>query len=301
MASNSSFELPPSTDQRRDERLSRLRRRWDAAITTLVRREGRGSKALESSRADALSAAWFQGIIERYSESGRAYHTLVHLEEMFGYLDIIMPAVDAEVPSEMERRKFHAAVSLAVFFHDAVYNAKSLNNEDNSAALYQDFSLRLCSCSQEKKDNAIADDAKQDVVELDCNGAYGDGEKDDINALVVRYILATKSHAIQSSDRKDPALLAFLDADMSVLGKFPEAYDAYASCIRREYADVPREVYCEKRAEILEGFLSQGDVFVGSGMKQLERNARGNLEREVELLRKGIIPNENALHHPSEQ
>lgn len=69
---------------------------------------------------------------------------------------------------------------------------------------------------------------------------------------VVEYILATKSHPV---DRRADPLSCFLDADMAVLGKRPEAYDGCAALIREEYRHVPHDVYCEKRADILADFI----------------------------------------------
>uniref|UniRef100_A0A6U6CET0 Uncharacterized protein n=1 Tax=Odontella aurita TaxID=265563 RepID=A0A6U6CET0_9STRA len=273
MASNTSFEFPSPSDRKRDERLSRLRRRWDDAVTVLLGKNDTESLAPGKS-CRAISDKWFQIIVEKYSEPGRAYHTLVHLEEIFSYLDIILPAAIAERSEQssiasINTKEVYAAVSLAVFFHDAVYDAKSSTNEEDSAALYREFQIGK---------DGVAYHSKMELK--------------NIGSLIVHYILATKSHFVQLSDREDPVLLAFLDADMSVLAKCHEAYDAYAGCIRYEYQHVPREVYCKKRAEILEGFASKDDLFFGKRMKELEMKARINLTREVELLRKGIIPNE---------
>ena len=60
-------------------------------------------------------------------------------------------------------------------------------------------------------------------------------------------------------------LLNFLDADMAVLGKQPAAYDHYAALIRKEYQHVPHDTYCEKRADILESFLGEGEGGDGGG------------------------------------
>jgi predicted metal-dependent HD superfamily phosphohydrolase len=90
-----------------------------------------------------------------------------------------------------------------------------------------------------------------------------------------------------------------LDADMSVLGKEPKAYDAYASMIRREYIHVPHQVYCEKRSDILQSFLGDLEdetksksIYLSNDMRSaLETQAISNLRREISSLRSGIIPN----------
>ena len=123
---------------------------------------------------------------------------------------------------------------------------------------------------------------------------------------VVEYILATKSHPV---DRRADPLSCFLDADMAVLGKRPEAYDGCAALIREEYRHVPHDVYCEKRADILADFIGGvgGGGAVGAGEEEertitkttfktaamqesLEARAVENLRREIDSLRRGVIP-----------
>jgi len=92
---------------------------------------------------------------------------------------------------------------------------------------------------------------------------------------------------------------------MSVLGKSKLAYDSYASLIRKEYRHVPHDVYCERRAEILESFLVSHDPNIPSSgdlsarrtifatqcmMAALEWRARENLRREIDSLRNRVIP-----------
>jgi len=106
----------------------------------------------------------------------------------------------------------------------------------------------------------------------------------------------------------------FLDADLAVLGKQPAAYDHYAALIREEYQHVPHNTYCEKRADILESFLGEngdGDggkiedgtpttssssgatttIFRTVAMQEsFEEQAVANLRREIDTLRKDVIP-----------
>jgi predicted metal-dependent HD superfamily phosphohydrolase len=97
-------------------------------------------------------------------------------------------------------------------------------------------------------------------------------------------------------DEEIPYLQIFLDADMAVLGKSWEAYQYYASLIRQEYKYVPHDLYCEKRAEILQSFIGSvgGDsktVYLNEHMREaLEDRAIANLKREIAILQKGDIP-----------
>ncbi|CAE8599036.1 unnamed protein product [Polarella glacialis] len=57
---------------------------------------------------------WWKTLRDRHGEAQRAYHTLSHLEEMFGYFDVHLASITDT-----------AAVSLAIFFHDAVYDPRA--------------------------------------------------------------------------------------------------------------------------------------------------------------------------------
>ncbi|MCP1298913.1 hypothetical protein NK356_07040 [Chryseobacterium sp. S0630] len=59
----------------------------------------------------------------RYSEKGRHYHNLLHLENMFKELDAV----------KMNISDF-TALSFSVFYHDVIYDAASKANEEKSAA-----------------------------------------------------------------------------------------------------------------------------------------------------------------------
>eukprot|EP00985_Skeletonema_marinoi_P032842 scaffold39755_cov277-Skeletonema_marinoi.AAC.1 len=130
-------------------------------------------------------------------------------------------------------------------------------------------------------------------------------------------IIATATHISSAGiahETQNHTLATFLDADMSILGKDVEIYDKYAGCIRREYEFVERNVYCDKRADILESFLPILDQDVAStttatpvkkhsfiyatdkARLQWEEQARSNLKNEIEMLRRGVIPCEIQKH-----
>lgn len=69
-----------------------------------------------------ISALW-QEIETRYSEKGRHYHNLLHLENMIHELE----AVRDKISSFDE-------VLFSVFYHDVIYDASSKSNEEKSAA-----------------------------------------------------------------------------------------------------------------------------------------------------------------------
>jgi len=90
--------------------VSELSRAW----TSLWRRLGAGGDP-DRVYADLLA---------RYSEPGRAYHTLSHVEHCLKELSgVPEPAADAD------------ALEFALWLHDAVYDTRAKDNEAQSAAL----------------------------------------------------------------------------------------------------------------------------------------------------------------------
>jgi predicted metal-dependent HD superfamily phosphohydrolase len=205
-----------------------------------------------------ICLTWFDRLCQYHKEEHRHYHTLMHLEEMFMYLDLVVKSQETAITPQEEK-----ALVLATFFHDSIYNVHSSTNEEDSAALFQAFMRESTS--------------------------DGNANHHDIESFVVRCILATKKH--EFAPENPPILNLFLDLDMSVLGKDIQAYMKYASLIRKEYSFVPHEVYCEKRAEILELFLKQPQIFGTHPMLQaFEQRARDNIASEIDMLRRGQIP-----------
>lgn len=73
--------------------------------------------------ADKVFIRTLWGEIEnKYSEKGRHYHNLIHLENMFQELEQVR-----------ERISDCTVVSFSVFYHDIIYDATSKSNEEKSA------------------------------------------------------------------------------------------------------------------------------------------------------------------------
>lgn len=203
----------------------------------------------------------FHQLWNLYSDSTRFYHTTVHIEEMLSVFKLMTTNYGDFLPRNFADNGVDASdtiVILAIFFHDAIYDGKSSTNEEDSALLFEEFA---------------------DRIEID----------ETIKNKIAAYIIATKTHQV-AGNQDDPYLDLFLDLDMAVLGKNQSAYTQYASLIRQEYDFVPVNVYCEKRAEILESFLKLQSVYRTSIMKaELEERSHSNLSGEIDRLRQGLI------------
>mmetsp|Transcript_401 Transcript_401/g.483 ORF Transcript_401/g.483 Transcript_401/m.483 type:complete len:372 (+) Transcript_401:239-1354(+) len=320
------------------DRLRKMHQRWNAVVekTTMAMSPGSRSDSSQQRQLhfERMSQKWFERIIQMHTEKGRHYHTLCHLEEMFGFLDLTL---NHEIQSACRMAYNNAVdlnedgivqlgtvVDLSVFFHDCVYDAKSGSNEEDSAIMFQKFAKELLWTIDHDFDYAFDNDYKT-ATTTDCNGGSTLAASNWGRCRMVwkgcnfvnDFILATKSHSCKDIpmncvDTYYPRELVlrhlevFLDADMAVLGKRPEAYDHYASLIRQEYGHVEHDDYCSKRADILESFASsvtpentsddndEKHVYLTQSMRgALEEMAIANLKREVSILRKGIIPGEN--------
>lgn len=247
-----------------------LKNRWD----DLVR-----ATAASSSEVTTTTDEWFQKIYEKHVESGRHYHTVIHLWEMFELLDIVMGCIQHSASSHYSQ-KWYVPIAWSVFFHDSIYDPKSNRNEKDSSDLFREFVQT------------------ENVVSMD-GITY---------ETVITMILATEKHEVISAievETHDPEFVAkqelFLDIDMSVLGKKTNAYLTYAGLIRKEYEFVSHDVYCRKRAEILENFLNGNSttnetpepkyVYITDAFRTaFENRAKENLRNEIDLLRRKIIP-----------
>ncbi|XP_062582105.1 uncharacterized protein LOC134243892 [Saccostrea cucullata] len=170
---------------------------------------------------------WWGYIEQKYSESQRHYHTLHHLEEMFQHFD--------QYHEKMARPEL---VSLAVYFHDIIYDPKASDNEERSADIFIQF-------------------VKESSVNL----------KEDERDKVRDWILLTKSHSVQEKAESD--LQYFLDIDMAVLGRSPEGYRTYAGQIRNEYSHYPDQDYRKGRSAVLRGFTQRQRIYASEEFHKL--------------------------------
>lgn len=213
--------------------------------------------SLAAGETDAANQ-WFDRLFESYTEAQRYYHTVVHLWEVLEYVEAVEKSQilsSQELPPNVG-----TILRLATFFHDAIYDPKSSGNEVKSADLFHQFSKEFCM-------------------------------EDSMRIHVRVLILATEKHSVLENTTVNPILQQhFLDMDMAVLGKEAGAYMLYAAAIRSEYAHVPRDFYCSKRAEILRGFC-QGRIYFSEAFQNVLGNrARENLQAEIQLLESNIIP-----------
>src|SRR5262249_44336165 len=148
----------------------------------------------------------FADLARRYGEPHRAYHNLAHLRQVLDH-----------VQQQSGTLREPAAVELAAWFHDVVYDPRANDNEEQSAA---------------RAANVLAN------LGMDA----------ELIRRVSELILLTKTHAAPPGDTD---ALVLLDADLAILGAPPDEYERYAGGIRQEYAHVSDEDFRQGRIAVL--------------------------------------------------
>jgi len=279
------------------------------------------SASADLGAVSSLSNKWLDKVEQLYNETHRAYHNMTHVADVLASLDILLEEDTAaqeymDVTTTSEVDNVIAVTALAAFFHDVIYNPKSSSNEKDSADLFIEFALELCNIVV--KESCIGEEKHGTTSQQSSSTAHTIRSKNTMISQIEQCIIATATHissANEAHQSNNILVATFLDADMSILGKGDTAtYNVYAGSIRKEYKFVEHNVYCEKRAEILESFLPLDAATTGSqsdnndnnttkkhhsyiyaterGRELWEDQARQNLKREIDMLRRGVIPSE---------
>ena len=96
-------------------------------------------------------------------------------------------------------------------------------------------------------------------------------------------ILATQHHEMAP----DSDTNYFTDADLAILGSLKSAYDYYVEDIRREYSNIPDELFRKGRVNVLKYYLDMPFIFKTEFFREkYEAQARDNIQREIGYLTK---------------
>lgn len=189
--------------------------------------------------ASAPDNTLFENLLGRYSEPHRKYHNDRHLDECLAGLAQVR--AEATHPAEIE---------LALWFHDAVYDSTSQDNEVRSA----EWAHAAC------LEAGLAPDVADRVHDL---------------------VLATRHDNTPLAG--DARIIA--DIDLSILGAPAERFDEYEHEVRQEYAWVPAQFFRRERRRILKQFLSLPRIFgTAYFFNTFEAQARQNLQRSIRHL-----------------
>jgi predicted metal-dependent HD superfamily phosphohydrolase len=181
----------------------------------------------------------FDRLLAAYTEKHRHYHTIEHIDACLRHLDAVCDfAEDA------------AAIEMALWFHDAIYEPYKSGNEEQSAQ-WADAFLAAHSVNPSRIHR------------------------------IHEHILATKHDSIA----KDADSQLLVDIDLSILGVDEAAYAAFEKNVREEYKMVPGILFRSKRAEILQSFLNRPHIYSTDYFRErLEARARENLSAAIKAL-----------------
>lgn len=190
-----------------------------------------------------LASRWANQLVDRYTETGRYYHTVLHISSMLSLLTTYESLI-CDITS----------VKLAIFFHDFIYNPRANDNEIQSVESFKSFAKEV-DLSETKKANVI------DLIEGTIKHLLNQNEEDE--------------------DRKADMRL-FLDFDLEVLSRDPSKYAQYAAQIRKEYGHYSEKDYCTGRIGVLESFLMRERLYFSDDFYQAcEAKARSNIKAEI--------------------
>ncbi len=177
-----------------------------------------------------------EALIDRYNEPHRRYHTVEHLAHLLETVDLLADHAESV-----------AAVKLAAFYHDAVYDVGRADNEEASARLAE---------------SELA--GHPEITEI------------------ARLVRLTASHEAAAGDRNGAVLC---DADLAILGTDPQHYAAYTRQVRTEYAHVPDAQFRAGRAAVLRQLLDLPSLYrTPLARNAFDAAARRNIGTELGAL-----------------
>jgi predicted metal-dependent HD superfamily phosphohydrolase len=198
----------------------------------------------------ALPATMWAELEAAYQTPQRAYHSMLHVQEVLAHYDHVGASTGWKNPKE---------VYIAVLFHDAIYQAGRKDNEARSAEL------------------ALA------TVKKYLSHEILDAEK------IHQLIALTAKHGHIQPDALDEDTKLFLDCDMAILGAEIEQFHAYDKAIASEYrGKLPGWMFQFYRRKFLRGLLDLPRIYLSElFFSSHESKARANIDQ---LLRKSRNP-----------
>jgi len=198
----------------------------------------------------ANPAVWVR-IQQAYSEAHRSYHTLAHLQAMFGHFADVAPQL-----------VYPQAVRWAIWFHDYVYHTAADRyplNETLSASALAGVLQQDCPVLATRTENGVP-----------CL------------ALASAMILATRRHHpdMDGFDNHPDACAdcgALLDLDLAILAQPREQVLAFDAGVRAEFAQYADADFAAGRIQALQGFLARERIFHSTAFAPKESLARENL------------------------
>ena len=196
---------------------------------------------------EQVSILW-QNIAIRYNEPQRAYHSLQHIQQLFGQYD--------QVKGNLHEPHI---IALAIYYHDVIYEPTRSDNELKSAEYAVESLTGYLNAEQ-------------------CQHIYA------LIMMTASHQVDKWSDETNEGEKySDAAYL--LDMDLSILGVSWSEYEHYAHAVRQEYAHVSDDDYRVGRMAVLKELLAHPTLYLTDYYyERLEKQARKNIEHEITLL-----------------
>lgn len=187
-----------------------------------------------------LRDSYYDTIIGYYSLEDKYYHNLKHIQNLLKYLN------DFELDFNDK-----LMLELSIWFHDIIYDPKSINNEFYSAIYFDDF---------------IRNSGNFDAYHI-------------INDIIYNIILSTK-HDNSAKTRLEKIMC---DIDLRELAEDWYIDNSYK--IKKEYSHLSNEEWKRGRIDFINKFLNKDRIYLTDEYYNLyETKARLNLTKEKEYL-----------------
>lgn len=196
---------------------------------------------------EKASILW-QDIAIRYNEPQRAYHSLQHIQQLFGQFD--------QVKNNLHEPHI---IALALLYHDVIYEPTRSDNELKSAEYAVESLTGYLSAEQ-------------------CQHIY------TLIMMTASHQIDKWSNKVKEREEySDAAYL--LDMDLSILGSSWSVYEHYSHAVSQEYAHVSDDDYRVGRMAVLKELLAHPTLYLTDYYyERLEKQARKNIEHEITLL-----------------
>lgn len=196
---------------------------------------------------EKASILW-QDIAMRYNEPQRAYHSLQHIQQLFGQFD--------QVKNNLHEPHI---IALALLYHDVIYEPTRSDNELKSAEYAVESLTGYLSAEQ-------------------CQHIYA------LIMMTASHQIDKWSNKVKEREEySDAAYL--LDMDLSILGSSWSVYEHYSHAVRQEYAHVSDDDYRVGRMAVLKELLAHPTLYLTDYYyARLEKQVRKNIEHEITLL-----------------
>jgi predicted metal-dependent HD superfamily phosphohydrolase len=227
----------------------------------------------------------FNDLVQRYSETHRAYHTLDHIKQCLDELDdaqawinsihmVRLAVLVSTYAGYSSEDCLHLdVIELALWYHDSVYEPRAQDNEEKSSKLAKDV----------LKQTSLKGWAEELVVDSIMATKYDFSRPHPAPNRAIQALVGIQDSLMPYRTADERSLVE--DIDLSILGSAPKIFDDYEKNIRKEYMSVSEDDFRTGRMAILESFLNQNRIYKTTFFhRKYEATARENLKRSIEML-----------------